>query len=73
MSEISIYALKDIVPKNLFGALEKIEECRRNGGKSEDGWFTSDAWCLLSSEINCAEVNDQIDHKTANYLREQFL
>ncbi|HIS30847.1 MAG TPA: hypothetical protein IAB44_04750 [Candidatus Limivivens intestinipullorum] len=61
------------LPSYLEESLQKMKEA---WGKKERGeeynYFDAD-YCTLQSDINCAEVNQEISTEAAWYLREKYL
>ena len=61
------------IPEEMREDIEAMSACwaREDAGETDDHWDIY--WCNLQADINEAEVENEISHELADYLRRKYL
>ena len=61
------------LPLYLQHSLEQMKKSWEIEDSGEKDWHWDIYWCELNADINCAEVDQEISHEQADYLRKKYL
>lgn len=61
------------LPPYLQHSLEQMKKSWAIEDSGEKDWHWDIYWCELNADINCAEVDQEITHEQAAYLRKMYL